>query len=116
MKIGSGVKLALFLIALAVVIGIFVFNPSLGAIFGCLVAGFSHAVFGRTDVPSTGTGVEQVVSGLAEDQKRVGDIQDAERRTEKSVDSQAESLGRATDSVADAENILRDIKRSNPGK
>ena len=116
MKLLTGVKIGLFFISVAGIVALFVFNPSLGAIAGCVFAGFYHAIFGRPDVPSNGSPTKQVGDGLKDDQGRVDDLEKREQATQAGLDRQAESLGRASDAIADAESTLADIAKQNPGK
>lgn len=116
MKILTGVKIAVFAVLALGVIGIFVFNPSLGAIAGCVLSGIWASLSRRQDVSSDRSPSKQVGDGLSDDKKRVGDLNERERKTQAGLDRQAESLGRASDAVEDAERTLAEIAKQNSGK
>lgn len=132
-----GWKVALFLACVSIVVGLFIFNPSFGAIFGVICAGF----LARKSIPSSGVNAQQVASRLADGKAGVEHINILEHATEaverktsvadkRSVDSiadgikqqntgledQTESLTRASSAIDDDLGLLKGIRDSDANK
>lgn len=69
---------------------------------------------GLSKVHSNGSGAEQVKAGLADSQKRAGDLADQERATGEGLREQGESIDRASRAIDDGLSVLSDIAKRGP--